>query len=85
MLPWPWRIKPVTPCVTSRAGTLLSGSVSSVTSDVSGPTFATRPTRPSAVTIGVLTWIPELVPAEIVTCCAKGPLGYEMTVVFTLR
>ena len=35
--------------------------------------------------IGVPTWMPELEPAAIVTCCANGPLGYEITVVFTLR
>ena len=66
-MPCPWRIRPLTPLETSRAGTLLSGSVRSVTLAVDGPTFATRPISPSAVTTGVLTRMPVCEPAAIVT------------------
>jgi hypothetical protein len=85
VLPCPCRIKPLTPRTTSRAGTLLSGSVRSVTSAVCGLTFVTRPISPSPVTTGVLTRMPAVDPAAIVTSCANALVGYAMTVVFTER
>jgi hypothetical protein len=81
----PWRIAPLTPVARSRADTWLSGSVISVTTAVDGLTFVTRPTRPSALTTGVFSRIPELEPAAIAICSANGPLGNEITVVFTAR
>ena len=71
--------------MTSTAGTELSGSLSNVTCAVREKTFVTRPINPSAVTTGVLRRMPLLLPAAIVTCCANGVPGNEMTVVFTAR
>ena len=83
--PCPCRMSPLTCVFRSRAETALSGSVSSVTTDVLGPASVTWPTSPSALTTGVFRWMPWFVPASMTSCCANGPDGNETTAAFTAR
>ena len=56
-----------------------------MTTEVEWPAFVTLPTSPSALTTGVFTWTPELVPTSMTICCENAPDGNESTDVFNAR